>query len=86
MNSIAVGAGRLTFAAAKMYPPSEASCEAGSMRGARRSFLGLSNQSARRQLNGGNMAKARSRRVDLAERRGCDILCAWQSQRSRKPL
>ena len=52
-------AGRLTFAAAKMYPPSEASCEAGSMRGARRSSPNCSNQSARRHLHGGNTAKAR---------------------------
>ena len=76
MNSIAVDAGRLTVAAAKMYPLNEASCEAGSMRGARRSSPVFSNQSARRRRNGGNTAKARRRRVDLAERRGCDILCA----------
>ena len=63
MNSIAVGAGRLTFAATNMYPTSEASCEAGSMRGALRSFLGFSNQSTRRQLDGGNTAKSRSRRA-----------------------
>ena len=60
-------AGRLTFAAAKMYPPSEASCEAGSMRGARRSSPAFSNLSARRHLHGGNTAKARSRRVQGCE-------------------
>ena len=62
-------AGRLTFAAAKMYPPSEASCEAGSMRGARRSSPVFSNQSARRRRNGGNTAKARRRRVQSRERK-----------------
>jgi len=56
-------AGRLTFAAAKMYPPSEASCEAGSMRGARRLFPDFSIQSARRHLNDGNTAKVRRRQV-----------------------
>ena len=57
-------AGRLTFAAAKMYPPSEASCEAGSMWGARRSSQGCSNQSTRRHRNGGNTAKARAKICD----------------------
>ena len=63
MNSIAVDEGRLTFAAAKMYPPSEASCEAGSMRGARRLFPGFSNQSARRRWNDGGTAKGRRRKI-----------------------
>ena len=54
-------AGCLTFAVAKMYPPSEVSCEAGSMRGARRSSPGFLNQSARRHQNSENTAKARRR-------------------------
>ena len=75
MNSIAVGAGRLTFAAAKMYPPSEASCEAGSMRGARRSSQGFSIQSARRHRNGGGAAKARKWLACLVQRLEYDIIC-----------
>ena len=62
-------AGRLTFAAAKMYPPSESSCEAGSMRGARRSSLAFLNQSARQRQSGGNTAKTRKHRAGRA--RGC---------------
>ena len=46
-------------------------------RWARRASLGFSNQSARRHPNVENTVRGRSRRVDLAERRGCDILCAW---------
>ena len=65
-------AGRMTFAAAKMYPPSEASCEAGSMRGARRSSPGFSNRSARRHLHGGNTARARRWYENRARRRGCE--------------
>ena len=75
MKSIAVDVGRLTVAAAKMYPLSEASCEAGSMRGARRSSLGFSNQSARRHLNGENTAKARRRRAQR-QKGGRDIIFA----------
>ena len=66
MNSIAVDAGRLTVAAAKMYPLNEASCEAGSMRGARRSSPVFSNQSARRRWIAKNMAEMES----LPNRRG----------------
>ena len=73
-------AGRLTFAAAKMYPPSEASCEAGSMRGARRSSPGFSNQSARRHRNGGNTTRARRRKIcdncDASKGEGFGIICA----------
>ena len=73
-------AGRLTFAAAKMYPPSEASCEAGSMRGARRLSLGFSNRSARRHQNGGNTAKARRRKTcgncGVSREDGFGIICA----------
>ena len=80
MNSIAMDAGRLTFAAAKMYPPSEASCEAGSMRGTRRSSLGFSNQSARQRRNGVNTAKARRRKIcdncDASNGEGFGIICA----------
>ena len=36
----------------------------------------FSPQSARRRRNGGGTARGRNRRMDLAERRGCDILCA----------
>lgn len=61
-------AGRLTFAAAKMYPPSEASCEAGSMRGARRSSLDFLIQSVRRRQNGRNTAKALGVKQRQAER------------------
>ena len=72
-------AGRLTFAAAKMYPPSEASCEAGSMRGARRSSPGFSNQSARRHLHDGNTARARRRKhcdnCDASKGEGFGIIC-----------
>ena len=73
-------AGRLTFAAAKMYPPSEASCEAGSMRGARRSSQAFSNQSERRRRNGGNTAKARRRKTcgncGVSREDGFGIICA----------
>ena len=73
-------AGRLTFAAAKMYSPSEASCEADSMRGARRSSPGFSNQSARRHLNDGNTARARRRKIcdncDVIKGEGFGIICA----------
>ena len=68
-------AGRLTFAAAKMYPP-----EAGSMRGARRSSPGFSNQSARRHRNVGNTATARRRKIcdncDASNGEGFGIICA----------
>jgi len=69
-------AGRLTFAAAKMYPPSEASCEAGSMRGARRSSLAFLNQSARQRQSGGNTAKTRKHRAGRA--RGCRMSDCWE--------
>ncbi|MBQ6925226.1 MAG: virulence RhuM family protein [Kiritimatiellae bacterium] len=46
-------------------------------RWARKSCPGFSNQSARLLRNGGNTARVRRRRGNLAERRGCDILCAW---------
>ena len=72
---------RRFVAAAKMYPPSEASCEAGSMRGARRSSQAFSIQSARRRQNGGNAAKARRGLVNRARRRWCekDILLTPKS-------
>ena len=81
MKSIAVDVGRLTVAAAKMYPLSEASCEAGSMRGARRSSLGFSNQSARRHQNAANTASCINR-VDEEERVKGDL--TWLNQIRQK--
>ena len=81
-------AGRLTFAARMLAHPSGSAFAESSLRNAshffgafrrwaRRSSPGFSNQSARRHPNVENTVRGRSRRVDLAERRGCDILCAW---------
>ena len=70
-------AGRLTFAARMLAHPSGSAFAESSLRNAshffgayprwgRRSSPAFSNQSARRHQNGGNTAKARRRRLDLA--------------------